>query len=436
MHQHVSTDVGRSPDFETVPERNIRLTGQQINGWFIARYICALIGIYVALVTPASVTIAIRVGQLDPEGKATSFALVSSLGAAAALFSNPIFGAFSDRSKSRWGQRRPFIIGGILVGSLAVIGIGFAPTIAMVAIGWAVAQGGFNAALASVVAILPERVPDKLRGRVSGFMGMSAQVGVVGGTYLTQLVGTGGAGMFAVPVLLGLAMALPFILFFREFPRTRDEVLPINFAGLLGALWINPFQHRDFGLVWMGRFLAWTSLYLLTTYKTYYLIDHLGYTTGTVAPILTTAMFVLAIAVVISSIGGGWLSDRVGKRKPFVILASIFFMIAMGVVAYSTTVEGFLIGIAIAGLGNGLYFGVDYALVSEVLPDRHESAGKGMGVFNLSSTIPQTLAPLLAPLLLMIGADGGSGNYTSLYLCAAAIAAASALFILFIRGSK
>ncbi|WP_338811324.1 MFS transporter (plasmid) [Agrobacterium leguminum] len=436
MHQIASREAQRSQDFESVPERNIRLTGQPINGWFVARYICALIGIYVALVTPASVTIAIRVGQLDPGGKATSFALVSSLGAAAALFSNPIFGALSDRSTLRWGQRRPFIISGILVGSLAVIGIGFAPSIAMVAIGWAVAQAGFNAALSSVVAVLPERVPDQLRGRVSGFMGMSAQVGVVGGTYLTQLVGTSGAGMFLVPALLGLAMALPFILTLREVPRSKGDVLPTNLAGILGALWINPFQHRDFGLVWMGRFLAWTSLYLLTTYKTYFLIDHLGYTTSTVAPVLTTAMFVLAIAVVISSVGGGWLSNRVGVRKPFVILASIFFVIAMIVVAYSTSVEGFLIGIAIAGLGNGLYFGVDYALVSEVLPDRHESAGKGMGVFNLSSTIPQTIAPLIAPLLLLIGGNGNSGNYTSLYLCAAGFAAASALFILFIRGSK
>lgn len=421
---------------ESAPERNIRLTGQAINGWFVFRYICALVGIYVALVTPASVTIALRVGQLDPDGKAASFALVSSMGAAAALFSNPIFGAISDRSTFRWGQRRPFIIGGVLVGSLAVVAIGYAPSIAFVALGWALAQAGFNAALASVIAILPERVPANMRGRVSGFMGMTAQVGVVGGTFLIQAVGTDGAAMFLIPALIGGAMVLPFVLTLREAPRSRGEVQPITLGSILGALWINPFQHKDFGLVWMGRFLAWTSLYLLTTYKTYYLIDHLGFTTKDIAPVLSLAMFILAIAVAVSSIGGGWLSDRLGMRKPFVILASLFFAAAMAVVALSTSVEGFLIGIALAGLGNGLYFGVDYALVSEVLPNRDESAGKGMGVFNLSSTIPQTLAPLLAPALLMIASENGAPNYTSLYLCAALIALVSAAFILLIRGSK
>ncbi|VWB87057.1 MFS transporter [Burkholderia lata] len=421
---------------EGAPERNIRLTGQRITGWFIFRYVTALIGIYVALVTPASVTLALRVGQIDPVGKTASLAIVSSLGAAAALFFNPIFGALSDRSTSRWGQRRPFIIGGVLVGSLAVIAIGFAPTIAFVALGWALAQAGFNAALSSVIAILPERIPAELRGRVSGFMGMAAQVGVVGGTFLIQMVGTRGAAMFLMPTLLGGLMALPFILTLREAPKRRGEVPPIRLADIFGALWINPFHHVDFGLVWVGRFLAWTSLYLLTTYKTYFLIDRLGYTTHTVAPVLTIAMFVLAVAVAISSIGGGWLSDMVGRRKPFVILASVFFTVAMAVVALSTTVTGFLIGIAIAGLGNGLYFGVDYALVSEVLPDKDDAAGKGMGVFNMSSTIPQTLAPLLAPLLLLIAAESGKPNYTSLYFFAAAIAMVSAIFIMFIRGSK
>jgi MFS family permease len=205
---------------------------------------------------------------------------------------------------------------------------------------------------------------------------------------------------------------------------------------VVGALWINPFSNRDFGLVWLGRFLAWTSLYLLTTYKTYFLIDRLGYTTKTIAPVLTVAMFVLAVAVAIASIGGGWLSDYLGRRKPLVLLASLLFVTAMIVVAFSHSVEAFLVGIAIAGLGNGLYLGVDYALVSEVLPDQDSAAGKGMGVFNLSSTIPQTIAPMLAPVLLLVGADGRTGNYTSLYLFAAALALVSAVFIQFIRGSK
>ncbi|GGG14256.1 MFS transporter [Rhizobium wenxiniae] len=421
---------------ETTPERHMRLTGQSIDGLFVVRYIAAIIGIYVALITPASVTIALRVGQIDPDGKASSFALVSSVGAAAALISNPIFGMLSDRLSSRWGQRKPFLLGGFLAGALAIYLIAIATTIPMVALGWALAQASFNAAVAATIAILPERVPLALRGRVSGLMGMTGQVAVVSGVFLIQLVGTDGIGMFMWPVLLGGLLAAPFLFTLREAPLQSAPTKRLTLTSLLGALWINPFVNRDFGLVWMGRFLAWTSLYLLTTYKTYFLIDRLGYTTQTIAPILTVAMFVLAVAVAIASIGGGWLSDYFGQRKPFILLASLFFVIAMGIIAFTHSVEMFLLGIAIAGLGNGLYLGVDYALVSEVLPDKDSSAGKGMGVFNLSSTIPQTVAPILAPALLLIGANGHGGNYTSLYLFAAALAIVSAIFIQFIRGAK
>ncbi|MHC9043257.1 MFS transporter [Microbacterium saperdae] len=421
---------------ETAPIRNLRLTGQHIDGWFVARYITALIGIYIALITPASVTLSIRVGQIDPEGKAGSLALVASVGAAAALFSNPVFGALSDRSSSRFGQRKPFILVGVILGSLAVFAIGLAPSIALVAVGWAIAQIAFNAAIAAAIAILPERVPEQLRGRVSGFMGMTGQVGVVGGVYLIQLVGNEGAGMFVWPAVLGLALVLPFVLTLKEAPRTRKELGPVNLRHILGSLWINPFQHRDFGLMWAGRFFVWISLYLLTTYKTYFLVDHLGYTLDDVAPILTLAMLILAICMTISSISGGWISDRVGRRKIFVVGASLLFVVAMLIVGFSTSTTGFLIGIGVAGLAQGLFMGVDYALVAQVLPDQKSEAAKGMGVFNLSSTIPQTIAPIIAPVLLTIGAVGGAGNYPALYLGAAAFALAGAVLIQLIRGVR
>jgi MFS family permease len=423
-------------DEEGAPERNIRLTGQRVDGWFIAKFILSIIGVWVALITPASVTLAIRVGQIDPAGKAASLALVASAGAAAALLANPIFGALSDHSTSRFGQRRPFILGGLLGGVLSIIAIGFAPTIPLVAAGWVLAQLFFNAAIAALISVLPERVPAEIRGKVSGWMGMTGQVGVVGGVFLIQLVGTQGWAPFVWPAVVGVALVLPFVLTLRETPRTRDEVPPVSFRVLASSLWINPLKHRDFALAWLGRFLVWLSLYSLTTYKTYFLIDELGYTTSTVASVLTVAMFVLAVCIAISSIPAGWLSDKVGRRKPFVVGASLLFAVAMVVVASAGNVPQFIIGIGVAGIAQGLYMGVDYALVAEVLPDSRDQAAKGMGFFNLSSTIPQTLAPVLAPVLLSINASSGTGNYTSLFGAAAVFALLGAVVTQLIRGVK
>ena len=428
--------TARAVGEDGAPELNIRLTGQRVDGWFVARYTAALIGVWTALVTPSSVTLAIRVGQLDPHGKTGSLALVASVGSVAAVLANPVFGALSDRSVSRFGQRRTYILGGFVVGSAAIVMIGFAPSVAMVALWWTVAQLTFNAAIAALVAVLPERVPTRLRGRVSGFMGMAPQVGVVGGTFLIQFIGTGGVWMFLVPVVIGLALVLPFTLTLREAPKTREQVGRVNGRVLLGSLWINPVRHREFGLVWLGRFFAWLSLYLLTTYKTYFLIDRLGYTTSNVAGILFDAMLLLAACLAVSSILGGWVSDRIGRRKPFVIAASLLFCAGMLTVAFADGLGQFLLGIAVAGLAQGLYMGVDYALVAEVLPDQKSEAAKGMGVFNLSSTLPQTLAPIVAPGLLAVAATDGRGNYTALYLFAAVLAVVAAVAIQLVRGVK
>ncbi|TDL33967.1 hypothetical protein [Arthrobacter nitrophenolicus] len=96
------------------------------------------------------------------------------------------------------------------------------------------------------------------------------------------------------------------------------------------------------------------------------------------------------------------------------------------VVTTASSVEQFIIGDGIAGAVQGGYLGVEYALLSEVLPDSSTEAAKGMGV-------PQTIAPMMAPILLLVGPAPGSGNYASLYFSAAIFGQADAIAIIFIR---
>jgi MFS family permease len=420
-------------DADSVPAKHMRLTGQIIGTGFMVRYVLALVGVYIAVLTPASVTLAIRVGQINPDGKATSLAFVASFGAAAALVANPLLGSLSDHSTLRWGQRRPFIIGGVLLGVLAVIGIGFARSIGEIAFGWVLAQFAFNAASTALVAILPERIPMQMRGRVAGFMGMTAQVAMLSGTAITQFVGTSGYGMFVWPSLAGVMLTLPFVTTLREHPRSRAQVGTINWRTLASSFWINPIKHRDFALAWLGRFFVWFANMSLLNFKTYFLIDRLGYSTATVAPVLTTAMLIMAVSITCSSIFGGWISDQTGRRKIYVVGASLLFASTMVIVAHATTLPSFFVAIALAGVATGLYMGVDYALVAQVLPDNKDQAAKGMGFFNLTSTIPQTLAPVLGPVLLSIGASGRTDNYTALFLAGALFAVIGASLTQLIR---
>ncbi|GAB2738343.1 MFS transporter [Salinifilum aidingensis] len=415
---------------ESQPERLIRLTGQPVGIGFVALYILAMFGLWVALMTPASVTLSLRVAALDPEGKTTSLALVTGIGAIFAMVTNPVFGHLSDRSTSRWGQRRPFMLGGTLFGTVALFVIGVAPNILVVTIGWCLTQICLNAALAAMIALLPERVPDERRGKVSGLMGMTSQVAQVVGTFLVQFTGTSGIGMFLVPAAIGLVSMLAFTFYLKEMPKSREELPRKSWMDIPRSLWINPVKHPDFAWAFLSRFLVWIAVALLTTYKTYFLMDRLGHTSAEAAEILVWTMLTLAITVVLASSVSGWWSDRAQRRKAFVAVASALFGVGMIVIAFSHSVAGFILGVAIAGIGQGVYVGVDYALVASVLPNSDTEAAKGMGVFNIANALPQTIGPMIAPIFLAIG---GGENYTALYLGAATFAAVGATVLRFIK---
>jgi MFS family permease len=84
------------------------------------------------------------------------------------------------------------------------------------------------------------------------------------------------------------------------------------------------------------------------------------------------------------------------------------------------------VGMAVAGLGFGLYMAVDLALVADVLPDADSSAAKDLGVLNIAGALPFAVAPAIAPAVLAIG----GGSYPALYAVAGACALLAAAAIL------
>ncbi|MFG2539572.1 MFS transporter [Streptomyces sp. NPDC048511] len=424
------------PPTEGIPERSLRRTGQPVGTTFISLYILAIIGLWLAVLPPTAVALSLRVAELDPEHKSSSLALVTGVGAVFALVANPVCGRLSDASVSRFGRRRPFMVGGVLLATLSLVVVGSAPNIPTMLAGWCVLQIGVNAALAALIAVLPDRIPEHRRGRVSGLMGMTNQVATVTGTFLIQLTGTHGLGMFLVPALIGVVLVVVFACHLREVPQSRAERRPLSWSDIPRSMWINPLRHTDFAWAFLSRFLVWTGKAFLLTYKTYFLMDHLGYDADDAARILSWTMLLLGIAIVVGSNVAGWLSDLLRRRKIFIGIASLLFAAGMVVIAFSNSVTGFLIGVTISGIGQGIYVGIDYALVASVLPDSKSEAAKGMGLFNVANALPQSIAPAVAPLFLAIGGADGEDNYTALYLAAAAFALLGAVAVRFVRGAR
>jgi MFS family permease len=173
-----------------------------------------------------------------------------------------------------------------------------------------------------------------------------------------------------------------------------------------------------------------SGLRLLDYYQAYYLLEKIGSAETEVPQQIFLATLVQAVLVVAASLVGGRLSDRIGRRKIFVLTASIVYGLALFVVAAATTFSGFLLGMALGGLGFGMYVAVDLALVADVLPNKDNA--KDLGVFNIASALPFSIAPAMAPAILTLG----GGSYGVLYAVGGSCAILGALAILPVRGVR
>jgi MFS family permease len=135
--------------------------------------------------------------------------------------------------------------------------------------------------------------------------------------------------------------------------------------------------------------------------------------------------------VIVVSVLSGKLSDRLNRRKAFVVTASVAYGLALLVIAAATGFNGFLVGMALSGIGFGMYFAVDLALVADVLPDSGTTA-KDLGVLNFAGALPFSVAPALAPAILAVG----SGSYAVLYAVAGVCAIVGAAAIMPVRGVR
>ncbi|HEY6813010.1 MAG TPA: MFS transporter [Propionibacteriaceae bacterium] len=382
-------------------------------------------GTCLVLVAPLLVTLALKINSLvGIEQAPNSLAVVTGVGALVAMLGNPFFGKMSDRTASPLGMRRPWMIIGLLGGSLGIVIVAVAPNIPVVLVGWCIAQLFFNALLAALVAVLPDQVPVLQRGRVSGLLGVCLPIASVSGTFVVQLFTGNQLAMFLVPCAIGGVFILLFAITLQDRRLAKADKRTWSFREFAGTFYVSPKTSPDFAWAFASRFLFVLAYAFLTTYQAYYLLDKIGSAEADVPHQIFLATLVQSALVVAASLIGGKLSDRMGRRKIFVLSASIMYGLALFVVAMASSFSGFLVGMAIGGVGFGIYMAVDLALVADVLPNKDNA--KDLGVLNIAGALPFAIAPAIAPTILAIG----SGSYGLLYAFAGSCAIVGALAIL------
>jgi MFS family permease len=386
---------------------------------------------FVALLGPAIVGIAVKVNTIVPEAERTSaVAVVAGFGAAAAFLANVLFGRFSDRTTSRWGRRRPWIIGGTVVMTVAFVVMALGANVTTVTIGWFLAQAGANAAFAPFVATLADQVPKFQRGKLAAALGMAQNLGIYGGTLVAQFFQGNLLVMFVGPAVLaiGAMIVYAFIL--------PDQVLPtkpprMSAREWFQTFWVSPLKYPDFALAWWSRFLITLATFMFTTFRLFYMQDRIGLEEANAVGAVSTGVLIYTVVLLITSPIAGWISDRTGRRKMLVAGSTLVFAIGTLMLTQASDVSHFYAVEAVLGLAYGIYVGVDLALVVDVLPNPDDS-GKDLGVFNMANAMPQTLAPALGGALLAVN-SANNQNYDLLLWVAGIASVVGAIVVLPIK---
>ncbi len=396
-------------------------------GWgFVTLYALAYLGTTLMFLAPVLVTLALKINSLvGIERAPISLSLVTGVGSFLSIFANPFFGKLSDRTSSPLGMRRPWMVIGLMGGSLGVLVVALAPNIPVVLLGWCMTQLMFNAMLAALVAVLPDQVPSVQRGLVSGVLGICLPIASVSGTFLVQLFTGDQLAMFLVPCAIGGVFVVLFAVTLKDRRLAEADKPAWSLREFASTFYVDPRTSPDFAWAFASRFLFVLAYAFLTTYQAYYLLDRLGSAEADVPRQIFLGTLVQSTFVVVASLTAGRLSDRTGRRKIFVLTAAIVYGVAMFAIAVASDFNAFLVGMAIGGLGFGVYMAVDLALVADVLPNRGAAAAKDLGVLNIAAALPFSIAPALAPAILAVG----QGSYGVLYSVAGVCAILGAVAI-------
>lgn len=391
-------------------------------GW-TAALAAANIAVFAAFFGPIQVLLAQHAESVAPGNKELVFGVVTGAGAAVSVIANPVFGALSDRTTSRFGRRVPWVVGGAVAGAAGLCLLAGATALALMVVGWCLVQAACNALLAAITAAVPDRVPQRQRGAVGGWVGLGQTVGGLAGVGIAFATGGFRAGYIACAVFL-LVLTAPYVLRSADVASTTRPSFDLRL--FLKGFWVSPRRHPDFAWAWLTRFLVNLGNALGTLYLFYYLQDEVRYGDPEGGVLVLTLIY--SICVVATAVWSGKRSDAVGRRRVFVTVSGIVMSGAAVLFAIWPSWPVAIVGAVILGIGFGAFMAVDFAILTEVLPAAADR-GKDLGVINIANSLPQVLAPAVAaPIIAWLG------GYRTLYAVAAVVGLAGALLVRRIRG--
>jgi len=369
--------------------------------------------------------------------KNTRLGLLTFVGLLLAMIVQPIAGAISDRYGFKWGQRRPYILIGSLLGILLLPGIGlFQSYIALFAI-YCLLQATSNTAQGPYQAFIPDLVPQGKKGLASG---VKSLLETIGGITLVRLIGyfmgnyAPGEGalwlwlVLAVLAAILLGAMLATVIMVKESADRKSASEPPMWQTLIRSFQFDVKKDRDFIVFLVSRLLIFMALTTIQTFALFYLRDVVGLPN----PATATADLLIAAGagMLIAVYPAGRLSDIIGRR-PVVISSGLLGAVGVLVIFFATGYGTIIVGGVIIGIGTGAFMSSNWALATDLVPAGEEA--RYLGLTNLATAGGAALARLIGPAIDYFNHYGAGVGYQVMLGACFAYFAAGSLVLLKIR---
>ena len=388
----------------------------------------ASFGASMAMMVPLSYGIAVRIAELAP-GHEEVLGYITGTAQVIYLVLSPMIGIWSDRTRSRFGRRSPFIFLGVVIGLAGLVVMGLAPNLLIVGAGWVLGMSGWSIAGAAIQNIQADKLPERQRGKVSALTGLMTQIAPVLGIGVAYAVSSSTLLVFVVPGVIGavLLALLPLIK-----PEGSSRELPVGASvtvrELIAGYGFNIRKYPDFAWNWLGRFVFFIGLYFNTTFGTFFYAQRLDLEVRDVAGVVATIGMLGVVAAAGGALLGGFLSDKLQRRRLFVMISALLFVAGALTEATSWSLAQLIIGAVLMQLAIAVFATVDQAIIFAIIPERAET-GRYMAIVAFAQKIPSAVAPLIASVVITIGAVADVKNYTLLYLIGAVFALVGGLIV-------
>ena len=358
-----------------------------------------------------------------------------------ALFMLPIFGILSDRTKTRFGRRIPYIMFGMLVSAIIfpLIAVAYIyNSLAGVIIMMLLVLIVMNIYRNPAISLMPDVTPKPLRSKANGFINLIGYVGAIiaGGLALIFGESVENPIINLVPFLIASGvMLVAMVILFIKIKENRlvketandmlvGETMSDTLSEVGENIPLSKMDKRNMLIILVAVFLWFAAFNAIETFISIYSDEVFGDMRwgGLV-------VIVLVLSSMITFIPAGFLAAYIGRKKSVIIgLLVMTFGLFLCMMTNSLTFV-FFFGVFLSGVGWAMVNVNSYPMVVEM--SHKNNVGRYTGYYYTSSMLAQTFTPIIAGFVILIGE-----SYEVLFPYAGVLAFSAFLVFLLIKEKK